>query len=555
MANIAAAILWCHSVACLTTDNACQPNAKEGRMRRFLLPAFIMMGAITALFAGAVGDLGLLPDLSGGSSATVSHVSQTDLEQAAPTVSSPPPLPAVSPSTSTLLKEEQTRDALRQQIADLQQQAGSLRSGIADLQRQDSALQAQFAQHGKQLAQRAAEAPAIAEQQATRDALRQQIADLQQQAGSLRSGIADLQRQDSALQAQLAQHGKELAQRAAEAPAIAEQQATRDTLQRQIPALQRQIADLQRQDSTLQGQVAQRRQELTQSSQDLAQRSQELAASTDALTQRKRDLDAVRAETDKLRQAIDTLREQRRVEEAARAREKPQEQVAAALPVRPPVTKPAPRPAQPLPVRQPTQSTQPPQPTWPMPAPQPAQLMPAPSAAQQLQAARQWLSAGRPDEARRVLAMVQTQMVFQPVTPDQAPPRGGNAPATDVGDAIRWLDMGATGQAMQSINRAIGSADAPATASVAGSATRRLALSVHGPGIRRMCPPAMPRRRQATTGISTAEPGPKRRLTGGMGWMGEAGSPGPLDPAGLGGFRTSASIADEIRYCSMPCVV
>ncbi len=389
-------------------------------MRRFLLPAFIMMGAITALFAGAVGDLGLLPDLSGGNSTTLSHVGQTDQEQALPTASAPASLPAVSPSTSALLKEEQARDALRQQIADLQQQAGSLRSGIADLQRQDSALQAQLAQHGKQLAQRATDT--------------------------------------------------------ASAQAIAEQQAARDALQRQIPVLQRQIGDLQRQDSSLQGQVAQRKQELAQSSQDLAQRSQdlaqrsqELAASTEALTQRTRDLDAARAETDKLRQEANMLREQRRVEEVARAREKPQEQAAVVAPVRPPVTKPAPRPAQPLPVRQPTQATPPPTPTQANSAPQLAQLMPVPSASQQLQAARQWLSAGRPDEARRVLAMVQTQMVFQPVTPDQSAPRGGNTPATDVGDAIRWLDMGATGQAMQSINRAIGSADAPATANVAGS--------------------------------------------------------------------------------------
>ena len=81
--------------------------------------------------------------------------------------------------------------------------------------------------------------------------------------------------------------------------------------------------------------------------------------------------------------------------------------------------------------------------------------MPAPSAAQQLQAARQWLSVGRPDEARRVLVMVQTQMVFQPVTPDQPVARSSNRSATNVGNAIRWLDMGAIDQAMQSITRAM----------------------------------------------------------------------------------------------------
>ena len=110
-----------------------------------------------------------------------------------------------------------------------------------------------------------------------------------------------------------------------------------------------------------------------------------------------------------------------------------------------------------------------PQSSQPMSVPQPAQLMPASSAAQQLQTARQWLSAGRPDEARRLLAMVQTQMVFQPVTPDQPSAQGGSPSATDIGDAIRWLDMGASGKAMQSITRAIGNANPPASANLAGN--------------------------------------------------------------------------------------
>ena len=83
------------------------------------------------------------------------------------------------------------------------------------------------------------------------------------------------------------------------------------------------------------------------------------------------------------------------------------------------------------------------------------QAVPAPSAAQQLQAARRWLSVGRPDDARRVLALVQTQMVFQPVTPDQPVALGGNLSATYVGYAIRWLDVGAIDQAMQWITRAM----------------------------------------------------------------------------------------------------
>jgi hypothetical protein len=40
-------------------------------------------------------------------------------------------------------------------------------------------------------------------------------------------------------------------------------------------------------------------------------------------------------------------------------------------------------------------------------------------------------------EARRVLATVQTQMVFAPVIPDQPAALSRNPSATDVGDAIR----------------------------------------------------------------------------------------------------------------------
>jgi hypothetical protein len=81
--------------------------------------------------------------------------------------------------------------------------------------------------------------------------------------------------------------------------------------------------------------------------------------------------------------------------------------------------------------------------------------MPPLSTPQQLATARQWLSAGRPDEARRILAMAQTQMVLQPVTPDQPQAQGTSDTAAAIGDALRWLDMGANAQAMQSITRAI----------------------------------------------------------------------------------------------------
>ena len=75
--------------------------------------------------------------------------------------------------------------------------------------------------------------------------------------------------------------------------------------------------------------------------------------------------------------------------------------------------------------------------------------------------AKQWLAAGRPDEARRLLAIVQTQLVLQPVTPDAPEAHGTSVPAGDVGNAIRWLDLGANRRAMQAINRAIEDSNGP----------------------------------------------------------------------------------------------
>jgi hypothetical protein len=54
-------------------------------------------------------------------------------------------------------------------------------------------------------------------------------------------------------------------------------------------------------------------------------------------------------------------------------------------------------------------------------------------------------------------------MVLQPVTPDRPIAKDGNPSATDVGAAIRWLDMGANAQAMQAISRAISRTDAAET--------------------------------------------------------------------------------------------
>lgn len=58
--------------------------------------------------------------------------------------------------------------------------------------------------------------------------------------------------------------------------------------------------------------------------------------------------------------------------------------------------------------------------------------------------------------------MAQTQLAFQPVTPDQPTAEGDNPAATMVGEAIHWIDLGDTGHAYEAINRAIQSASAGA---------------------------------------------------------------------------------------------
>ncbi len=226
-------------------------------------------------------------------------------------------------------------------------------------------------------------------------------------------------------------------------------------------ASQRQVSWLQQQASVLQTQIDQRKQELDQRTQEVNQIKQQLSQSTQELNQRTQDLnqrkqqiaqqshevDALRGEADKLRKSLEALhqQQQRAAQEAAQARQKTQDQQLAVA-----IQSAGANQSRPSPVRRPGSPDQ--QVASNTPAMQP---MLRPSASQQLMTARQWLAAGRPEQARRVLAVVQTQMVFQPVTPDQPVEQEGNASATYVGDAIRWLDRGANGQAMAAINRAI----------------------------------------------------------------------------------------------------
>jgi hypothetical protein len=424
-------------------------------MWRFPLPAFL--AAIVTLSLPSVRALG---------------------DDAAPSQPPPssPPVPAQSPPDSDVAKHHEEPNNTEQRAADLRRQVSGLQSLVAqvkqqlvqrkaqkspvadaggqpaahdaqeqqaaDLQRQDrelhSQLQGLIVQLGEELQLEMRSPPALntaeqQERQTARDAFKHAIADLQQQ---------DNQRQELIAGDQQALVQSEM-QRPAAVPNVGQQRQARDTLERQAADMRNQIADLQRQDDALQRQLAENQKELAQSAQDLAQR--------------RHDLDAARAEADDLRQVIDTLRQQHQAKEGSLTQQKAQgQQTAAAVSARPASPKTDRRPTQPMVARQPPI----PRPLPPLPAPQPMQALPSPSAAQQLQAARQWLSVGRPDEARRVLAMVQTQMVFQPVTPGHPAASSSNPSATNVGDAIRSLDIGATGQAMQSITRAINNTNA-----------------------------------------------------------------------------------------------
>jgi hypothetical protein len=476
-------------------------------MRHFLLPAVfaLMVVLIMLLPGGAIGDARSPRDSLERVNATVGI--------AAPNRASPQPpaapIPTPSPPVSGVTEQEGKRDTIegpaaawRLQISNLQsvvalvkqqlaqrkaqsaggvggQQAGAQKQQTADLQQQDRELHSELhdlvAQLEKQLQLEAQSPPGsdVAQEQ-----------ERQAAHNALKHVVTDLRGEDSELQA-LMGHKEKLTQRDVKTSLGSDLagQAARGT-ETQVSNLRNQITDSQQQATSgqqdnVRGTVEHQAADMGSQQADLQQQvdalqglltelKQEFVQSTQKLTQRAHELDDARGEADRLRQSIDTLRKQRQAE--LLALQKLQEQQAAAVPPRPAAPPaPAPRPAQPMPVRQPTKPTS----TAPLeqsvPAPQP---LPAPSAAQQLQTARQRLSAGRPDEARRILAMVQTQMVFQPVTPDQPATQGGNPSATDVGDAIRWLDMGASGQAMESVTRAINNLDASGGLVWSGSSAR-----------------------------------------------------------------------------------
>ena len=86
-------------------------------MWRFLLPAFTMMAALLVLFAGALGDLHSLPDLS---DKVVAMIGGGPSKQSAPGATS-----------ASVADQQTTRDALRRQVAVLERQAKELQQQVA----------------------------------------------------------------------------------------------------------------------------------------------------------------------------------------------------------------------------------------------------------------------------------------------------------------------------------------------------------------------------------------------------------------------------------------
>jgi hypothetical protein len=394
-------------------------------------------------------------------------------ESAPPEPASPPPAsPALaqSPSVSAIFEQQGKQDTiepratdLRRQVSDLHGLVGQVRQLLeqrraqkppstdpgeqqaasnapeqqqaADLQQQDIELHRELQGLIAQLEQEleletqsplSSDPTEQQERRVARDAFKRVLSSLQQQASELDELIGE--------------HPQEPARDPQRAPAAAnlgEPPTERDLFERQTADMRKQNSDLQRQNDALRRQLAERQQELAQRAEELAQRTH--------------DVEAARAEAEKLWEVLETLNHQPRGEQAAPALQNAEgQQMAVAAPPSPVAPRSAPRPKRPTPVRHPSQP--PPTPQLPV---QPTQPVSPPFATQQLQSARQWLAMEQPQEARRLLVTVQTQMVFAPVTPDQPAAVGRNPSAKDVGDAIRWLDLSAIGEAMRSITRAI----------------------------------------------------------------------------------------------------
>jgi predicted nucleic acid-binding Zn-ribbon protein len=279
----------------------------------------------------------------------------------------------------------------------------------------------------------------------------QQLASLHAQTDSARQQFAAIQQQQQSVAASVADESKNLA-----------------SLRDQTRAAQQQLASLQMQQQSAAAAVKQSNDELAairtqadQARQDLARvQQQQTQQQQQANTAAAQELATLHSQLAQANREATALKRRRDAEALSMENVKSQRQAAASFPAAQPSSPPAATPvtAPPAPVASPSTAA-------------PAQT--------QLTSAREQLAAGRPWEARHLLSMAQTQLAFQPVTPDQPIAQGGNVAATWVGQAIHWIDLGDTAQAYQAINHAIQLTSHGSNASYADTASDR---SAYPPG-------------------------------------------------------------------------
>lgn len=379
-------------------------------MWRFALPGLIIVGTLLVLLSGGLGLWDRMPPPP----AEATHPSVASVTPNPAAAQSPPPVQPAAPVERPLSVQPQPpvqpptsmRPPLSVQSTPspppVQAQAPQQVAAADPLQSKIDALNTQIEGRTRQLA--------------TLDA----------QTDSARKRLAAVQQQQQSVAASAAEQSKKLAAVRDQTQAAQQQLASLQKLQQSTAAAVKQGND---ELAAIRGQIEQARQDLANAQQQQTQPQQQ--ASTAAT----KELAALRGQLAQANRELAALRRQRQSEAVSQANLKPSRPSAASFPT--------PQPFQP-------------QTATPLTAPSaPAPAAPAAPAQTQLASAREQLAAGRPFDARRLLSRAQSQLAFQPVTPDQPIAQGPNLAATAVGEAIHWIDLGDTGQAFQAIDRAI----------------------------------------------------------------------------------------------------
>jgi septal ring factor EnvC (AmiA/AmiB activator) len=367
-------------------------------MFRYLIPAVVMVGAVVVLLAGALGNVDSLPELTTMLRGRVTGAMSGSAQAPPQSYVNTTPVP----STASIAETPQPAvEALKSQLVQLQQQVDQGRTEVAALRAQEDAEQRRLATTQQQ---RQVEDSAVIQLKSQRQSLADQMQAAQSSASSQPP------------------------------PAVVQQQASN-------AALQKQSADLQAQ---------------------IKQQSDQLAA--------------LRANEDQQHKALEALHQQRQAEEAAVAGLKSQKEQLAAAQTPAPQSRREPKQSAPsghlaatnttmdnavaeLRARQQRQSVQPParkaEPVSTAQAHSPGQPVLIVSTKGVLITARELIASGRANEARQLLMRAQAESALRPVTPDQPYAAGGNMVASQIGNAIRFIDSGNSGQAIQAINIAM----------------------------------------------------------------------------------------------------